>query len=145
MAHAVRAFGRLQENSYGFYGTICSAETLSLIGLTSSVQRKVEICISGLSASGGRRTTCCRCCGARPGTVSVASQLNGRWLAALCSGEVPYHTVGPTEHSAVAESVASCMFAIENVIFERFRLKIDVVLASFSCKHSPPGARRARI
>ena len=39
VAHAVRAFGRLQENSYGFYGTICSAETLSLIDLTSSMQR----------------------------------------------------------------------------------------------------------
>ena len=33
-------FGRLQENFYGFYGTICSAETLSLIGLTSWVQRR---------------------------------------------------------------------------------------------------------
>ena len=72
-------FGRLQENSYGCYGTICSAETLSLIGLTSSVQQKVDICTSGLSASGRRRTTCCACCGARPGTVSIASQPNARW------------------------------------------------------------------
>ena len=32
-------FGRLQESPDGFYGTICSAETLSLIGLTSWVQR----------------------------------------------------------------------------------------------------------
>ena len=32
-------FGRLQENFYGFYGTVCSAETISLIGLTSWVQR----------------------------------------------------------------------------------------------------------
>jgi len=37
------------------------------------------------------------------------------------------------------------MFPIKNVISERFRLKIDVILASFSCKYSPPGARRARI
>ena len=72
-------FGRLQESSYGFYGTICSAETLSSTGFMSSVQQKVDICTSGLSASGGRRTTCCACCGARPGTVSVASQPNARW------------------------------------------------------------------
>ena len=45
-------FGRLQESSYSFYGTICSAETLSSFGLTSSVQQKVDSNVSGLSASG---------------------------------------------------------------------------------------------
>ena len=135
-------FGRLQESPDGFYGTICSAETLSLIGLTSSVQHNVDICISGLSASGGRRTTCCRLLWRAPRNRERSIPAQWSLVAALCSGEVPYHTVGPAEHSAVAESVASCMFAIENVIFERFRLKIDVVLAPFSCKYSPPGARR---
>ena len=138
-------FGRLQENSYGCYGTICSAETLSLIGLTSSVQQKVDICTSGLSASGGQRTTCCRLLWRAPRNRERSIPAQWSLVAALCSGEMPYHTVGPAEHSAVAEPVASCMFAIENVIFERFRLKIDVVLASFSYKYSPSGARRARI
>ena len=45
-------FGRLQESSYSFYGTICSAETLSRTDLTSSVQQKVDSNVSGLSASG---------------------------------------------------------------------------------------------
>ena len=45
-------FGRLQESSYSFYGTICSAETLSPTDLTSSVQQKVDSNVSGLSASG---------------------------------------------------------------------------------------------
>ena len=138
-------FGRLQESSYGFYGTICSAETLSLIGLTSSVQRNVDSNVSGLSASGRMAYDALRLLWRAPRNRERSIPAQWSLVAALCSGEVPYHTVGPAEHSAVAESVASCMFAIENLIFERFRLKIDVVLASFSCKYSPPGARRARI
>ena len=72
-------FGRLQESPDGFYGTICSAETLSLIGLTSSVQQKVDSNVSGLSASGRTVYDALRLLGARLGTVSVASQPNARW------------------------------------------------------------------
>ena len=69
----------MQENSYGFDGTICSAETLSSFGLTSSVQQKVDSNVSGLSASGRTVYDALRLLGARLGTVSVASQPNARW------------------------------------------------------------------
>ena len=97
-------FGRLQESSCGFYGTICSAETLSLIGLTSSVQQNVDICISGLSASGGRRTTCCRLLWRAPRNRERSIPAQCSLVAALCCSEVPYHTVGPAQRSAVAKA-----------------------------------------
>ena len=81
-------FGRLQENSYGCYGTICSAETLSLIGLTSSVQQKVDICTSGLSASGGQRTTCCRLLWRAPMNRERSIPAQCSLVAALCCSEL---------------------------------------------------------
>jgi hypothetical protein len=145
VAHAVRALRQLQERSYGFYGTICSAETLSLIGITSSVQLKVDICISGLSASGRMVYDVLRLLWRAPRNRERSIPAQCSLVAALCSSEVPYHTVGPMQGSAIAKSSRFVHVPIKNVISERFRLKIDVILASFSCKYSPPGARRARI
>ena len=82
-------FGRLQESSYSFYGTICSAETLFSTDLTSSVQQKVAINISGLSASGGQRTTCCRLLWRAPRNRERSIPAQCSLVAALCSGEVP--------------------------------------------------------
>ena len=81
-------FGRLQESPDGFYGTICSPETLSLIGLTSSVQQNVDICISGLSASGGRRTTCCRLLWRAPRNRERSIPAQCSLVAALCCSEL---------------------------------------------------------
>ena len=82
-------FGRLQERSYGFYGTICSAETLSLIGITSSVQRKVDICISGLSASGRMVYDLLRLLWRAPRNRERSIPDQCSLVAALCSGEMP--------------------------------------------------------
>ena len=138
-------FGRLQESSYSFYGTICLAETLSSIGLTSSVQQKVVSNVSGLSASGRMAYDALRLLWRAPRNRERSIPAQCSLVAALCSSELPEHTVGPVRPAAVAESPASCIFPSQNSIFERFRLKIDVVFASFSCKYSPSGARRARI
>ena len=80
------------------------AETLSLIGLTSSVQQNVDICISGLSASGGQRTTCCRLLWRAPRNRERSIPAQCSLVAALCCSEVPYHTVGPAQRSAVAKA-----------------------------------------
>jgi hypothetical protein len=81
-------FGRLQESSYGFYGTICSAETLSSTGFMSSVQQKVDICTSGLSASGGQRTTCCRLLWRAPRNRERSIPAQCSLVAALCCSEL---------------------------------------------------------
>ena len=79
----------MQENSYGFYGTICSAETLSLIGLTSSVQRKVDSNVSGLSASGRMVYDALRLLWRAPRNRERSIPAQCSLVAALCSGEVP--------------------------------------------------------
>ena len=89
VAHAVRALRQLQERSYGFYGTICSAETLSLIGITSSVQLKVDICISGLSASGRMVYDVLRLLWRAPRNRERSIPAQCSLVAALCSSEVP--------------------------------------------------------
>ena len=82
-------FGRLQESSYSFYGTICSAETLSLIGLTSSVQRKVDSNVSGLSASGRMVYDALRLLWRAPRNRERSIPAQCSLVAALCSSELP--------------------------------------------------------
>ena len=82
-------FGRLQENSYACYGTICSAEMLSLIGLTSSVQRKVDSNVSGLSASGRTVYDALRLLWRAPRNSERSIPAQCSLVAALCSGEMP--------------------------------------------------------
>ena len=82
-------FGRLQENSYACYGTICSAETLSLIGLTSSVQRKVDSNVSGLSASGRMVYDALRLLWRAPRNRERSIPAQCSLVADLCSSEVP--------------------------------------------------------
>ena len=81
-------FGRLQESSDGFYGTICSAET-SLIGLTSSVQRKVDSNVSGLSASGRMVYDAPRLLWRAPRNRERSIPAQCSLVAALCSSELP--------------------------------------------------------
>ena len=81
-------FGRLQESPDGFYGTICSAETLSLIGLTSSVQRKVDSNVSGLSASGRMVYDALRLLWRAPRNRERSIPAQCSLVAALCSGEM---------------------------------------------------------
>ena len=97
-------FGRLQESSYSFYGTICSAETLSSIGLTSSVQQKVDSNVSGLSASGRMAYDALRLLWRAPRNRERSIPAQCSLVAALCCSEVPYHTVGPAQRSAVAKA-----------------------------------------
>ena len=81
-------FGRLQESSYSFYGTICSAETLSSIGLTSSVQQKVDSNVSGLSASGRMAYDALRLLWRAPRNRERSIPAQCSLVAALCSGEM---------------------------------------------------------
>ena len=113
----------MQESSYGFYGTICSAETLRLIDSTSSVQRKVDSNVSGLSASGRMVYDELRLLWRAPRNRERSIPAQCSLVAALCTSELPSHTVGPMRPSAVAESPAPCIFPTKNSIFERFRLK----------------------
>ena len=82
-------FGRLQESSYSFYGTICSAETLSSFGLTSSVQQKVDSNVSGLSASGRMVYDALRLLWRAPRNRERSIPAQCSLVAALCSSEVP--------------------------------------------------------
>ena len=79
----------MQESPDGFYGTICSAETLSLIGLTSSVQQKVDSNVSGLSASGRMAYDALRLLWRAPRNRERSIPAQCSLVAALCSGEVP--------------------------------------------------------
>ena len=81
-------FGRLQESPDGFYGTICSAETLSLIGLTSSVQRNVDSNVSGLSASGRMVYDALRLLWRAPRNRERSIPAQYSLVATLCSGEM---------------------------------------------------------
>ena len=81
-------FGRLQESSYGFYGTICSAETLVSTGFMSSVQRKVGINISGLSASGRMVYDALRLLWRAPRNRERSIPAQYSLVATLCSGEM---------------------------------------------------------
>ena len=100
-------FGRLQESPDGFYGTICSAETLSLIGLTSSVQQKVDSNVSGLSASGRTVYDALRLLGARHSRrqhVVRRPPLAERpemQMSTFCCTEL----VGPIKESVSAEQI----------------------------------------
>ena len=78
----------MQENSYGCYGTICSAETLSSIGLTSSVQQKVDSNVSGLSASGRMVYDALRLLWRAPRNRERSIPAQYSLVATLCSGEM---------------------------------------------------------